>query len=110
MPVPSALPTTDPAWLKPIREASSAVTSKVVAVLDTGVAYETWGGFTAADTLSSTAFTAPYDFINDDNHPNDDNEHGTHIASLIASSGAVTGVAAGVSLTPTTQDPDASTV
>lgn len=76
----------------------------VVAVLDSGVAYEDYseGGdsYVQASSLSSVGFVSPYDFVNDDAHANDDHMHGTHIASLIASAGHVEGVAPGVSIMP----------
>lgn len=76
----------------------------VVAVLDTGVAYETYTDgaveYVAAPSLSGTAFVSPYDFVNGDAHPNDDHQHGTHITSLIASDGEVEGVAPGVQIMP----------
>ncbi len=75
-----------------------------VAVLDSGVAYEALadgsGTYAQAPSLAGVPIVAPYDFVNDDAHANDDNQHGTHIASIIASDGAVEGVAAGVSLMP----------
>ncbi|MEN0068136.1 MAG: S8 family serine peptidase [Myxococcota bacterium] len=84
--------------------ANPAVGDRVVAVLDTGVAYETavrdGVAYTQAPSLASSAIVAPYDFVNDDPHANDDHQHGTHIASIIASSGVVRGVAAGVALMP----------
>ena len=43
---------------------------------------------------------APADFVNDDAHANDDHQHGTHIASLIASDGRVQGIAPRVSIMP----------
>ena len=80
------------------------VSGVVVAVIDTGVAFEDYtdGGVTyaAAPSLLSSAIVAPYDFVNDDPHPNDDHQHGTHIASLIASDGEVMGVAPGAALMP----------
>ncbi|MBI2426825.1 MAG: S8 family serine peptidase [Candidatus Kerfeldbacteria bacterium] len=60
--------------------------SIVVAVIDTGAAYENFGSFAQAPDLASTTFTSGYDFINDDTHPNDDNGHGTHVAATIAES------------------------
>lgn len=80
------------------------LTGFVVAVLDTGVAYENHsdasGTFVAAPSLASSEIVAPYDFVNDDAHANDDHQHGTHIASLIASDGAYRGAAPGVGLMP----------
>ncbi len=80
------------------------VSDIIVAVIDTGVAYESHsdasGTYTQAITLAGSEFVAPYDFVNDDGHANDDNQHGTHIASLIASDGAVEGSAPGASIMP----------
>lgn len=58
----------------------------VVAVLDTGVAYENFGDFRQAPDLGSTRFVSGYDFINNDAHANDDEGHGTHVAGTIAQS------------------------
>jgi serine protease len=58
--------------------------SVVVAVLDTGIAYEDFGPFRKAPDFGSTVFVQGHDFINDDTHANDDNFHGTHVASVIA--------------------------
>lgn len=63
-----------------------------VAVLDTGVAYEdhTDGdiSYSKLPDFENTGFdtTNAYDFVNGDNHANDDNGHGTAVASIIASS------------------------
>jgi hypothetical protein len=76
----------------------------VVAVLDTGIAYEDWsdasGDYVLAPSLASSTIYSPWDFVNDDAHANDDHQHGTHIASAIASHGEVEGVAPGASLMP----------
>lgn len=56
----------------------------VVAVLDTGVAYENFDRFRQAPDLSGTRFLPGYDFINNDQHANDDQGHGTHVAGTIA--------------------------
>ena len=58
--------------------------SVVVAVLDTGIAYEDFGPYRKAPDFGSTVFVPGFDFINNDSHPNDDNFHGTHVASVIA--------------------------
>ncbi len=75
-----------------------------VAVLDTGLAYEnaTEGGraYQAAPSLAHVEIRYPIDLVNGDNTPYDDHQHGTHIASLIASQGLVQGVASGVDLMP----------
>lgn len=62
--------------------------SVVVAVIDTGVAYENrnegpWK-FRLAPDLAGTTFVQGYDFINNDSHPNDDESHGTHVTGTIA--------------------------
>jgi len=60
--------------------------SIIVAIIDTGVAYETYDGYVQAPDLASTTFTGGYDFVNNDAHPNDDNCHGTHVCGTIAQS------------------------
>ena len=56
----------------------------VVAVLDTGIAYEDFGPYRKAPDFGTTVFVPGFDFINNDTHANDDNFHGTHVASVIA--------------------------
>jgi serine protease len=58
--------------------------SVAVAVLDTGVAYENFGPFRKAPDWGNTVFLPGFDFVNGDDHPNDDEGHGTHVASTIA--------------------------
>jgi serine protease len=55
-----------------------------VAVLDTGVAYEDFGPFRKAPDWGNTVFLPGFDFVNRDSHANDDEGHGTHVASTIA--------------------------
>ena len=63
----------------------------VVAVIDTGVAYEDYNGslngspqtFKKAPDLATTTFVAPWDFNNNDAHPNDDHGHGSHVTGTI---------------------------
>ncbi|MFQ6043748.1 MAG: S8 family serine peptidase, partial [Candidatus Poribacteria bacterium] len=63
---------------------STGSSSVIVAVLDTGVAYEDYDIYLQAPDLAGTTFVPGYDFINDDAHPNDDNAHGTHVTGTIA--------------------------
>ena len=58
----------------------------IVAVLDTGVAYEDFRGFQLAPDLANTRFVTGYDFASGDSHPNDDDGHGTHVTGTIAQS------------------------
>jgi serine protease len=59
-------------------------TSIVVAILDTGVAYRTGGGYTQAPDLAGTSFVQGYDFINNDPYADDDHGHGTHVCGTVA--------------------------
>ena len=76
----------------------------IIAVVDTGVAFENYGIYKQAPDLAETHFVPGYDFVNDDNHPNDDNGHGTHVTGTIAQSTnnhlGVAGVAYGCSIMP----------
>lgn len=56
----------------------------VVAVLDTGIAYEDHDDFKQVPDLKGVKFVPGYDFVNDDEHANDDHGHGTHVAGTIA--------------------------
>jgi serine protease len=58
----------------------------LVAVLDTGAAYEDYEIYRRAPDLGQTRFVQGYDFINNDTHANDDEGHGTHVAGTLAQS------------------------
>lgn len=87
-------------------------TSPVVAVLDSGVAYETYQDFLGptyapAPVFAATPFAPGWDFINGDAHPDDDNGHGTAMATIIAGQGTFSsaaipyvGPAAGATILP----------
>jgi serine protease len=56
----------------------------IVAVIDTGVAFEADEKCYRAQDFGGTRFVPGYDFVNRDEHPNDDHGHGTHVAGTIA--------------------------
>jgi serine protease len=75
-----------------------------VAVLDSGVAFERYGGFRRAPDLRRSTFVHPWDFVDRDRHPNDRYGHGTHVTGTIAEATnngqAAAGVAYGVKVMP----------
>jgi serine protease len=76
----------------------------VVAVLDSGVAYRTFGRYRRSPDFRHTRFVAPYDFVDHDRRPLDDFGHGTFMAGAIAESTnngtGLTGLAYGASIMP----------
>jgi serine protease len=72
------------AWGIARRRGAPGGLGAVVAVLDTGVAYQRFGRFRRAPDLRR--FVGGYDFVAGDRHPNDQNGHGTHVAGTIAQS------------------------
>jgi serine protease len=57
----------------------------IVAVLDTGVAYEDHGKrFHLVPDLAGVTFHKPYNFVDNNEHANDDHGHGTHVTGTIA--------------------------
>lgn len=76
----------------------------IVAVLDTGVAYEDYQRFHRVPDLAAVEFVKPYDFVGNDSHANDDHGHGTHVTGTIAQTThngiGVAGVARKVKIMP----------
>ena len=56
----------------------------IVAVIDSGVAYETFGPYVQAPDLAGTRFVPGWDFVDGDAHANDENGHGTHVTGSVA--------------------------
>jgi serine protease len=83
---------------------STGSSSVIVAVVDTGVAYENYGSYQRAPDLAQTVFVSPYDAVDGDGHPNDVDGHGTHVTGTIAQSTnngiGTAGVAYGCSIMP----------
>jgi len=75
-----------------------------VAVVDTGIACEDHGPFTKGSDLLATECVPGWNFVAGNEHANDDQGHGTHVAGTIAQSTnngvGVTGVAFGARLMP----------
>jgi len=76
----------------------------VVAVIDTGVLGTSRGRFKQAPDLAQTSFVPGYDFVDDDDRPDDEHGHGTHVAGTIAQSTnnglGVAGVAPAAAIMP----------
>jgi serine protease len=92
------------AWDNLIADGHPGGSGVEVAVLDTGVAYSDRGRYRRSPDLSSKRFVKGYDFVDDDPWPNDENGHGTHVASTIAETAnngvGVVGVAYGARIMP----------
>jgi serine protease len=72
------------AWTEAAALGAPGGRGAVVAVLDSGVAYERYGRYRRAPDLRRSTFIHPWDFIQRDRHPNDVYGHGTHVAGTIA--------------------------
>jgi serine protease len=92
------------AWQQAIAAGAPGGRGAVVAVLDTGVAYENHGRYRRDPDLYAARFTKPYDFVDGDRHPDDENGHGTHVTGTIAQKTntglGLTGLAYGVTIMP----------
>ena len=92
------------AWQHAIDAGAPGARGITIAVLDSGVAYADRGRFRQSPDLAQTRFVQGHDFIEPDTFPNDENGHGTHVASTIAESTnnaiGLTGLAYGASIMP----------
>src|SRR3954453_1974548 len=92
------------AWAQAMAAGAPGGRGVTVAVLDTGVAYENRGRFRRDPDLYPSRFTKPYDFVDNDRHPDDANGHGTHVTGTIAQKTnndfGLTGLAYGVTIMP----------
>jgi serine protease len=92
------------AWGAAIAAGAPGGSGAIVAVLDTGVAYQAHRRFRKAPDLHGGRFIRPYDFVDEDRHPNDENGHGTHVTMTIAEATnngiGLTGLAYGVKVMP----------
>jgi serine protease len=75
-----------------------------VALLDTGCAYADYQKYRMAPDLATAQIQPGWDFVNNDGYPNDDNGHGTHVATTLVSPVndgiGIAGVAPGCTIMP----------
>src|SRR4051794_7558969 len=92
------------AWDEAIAAGAPGGRGVIVAVLDTGVAYENRGRFRRNPDFYATRFKKAYDFVDGDRHADDQNGHGTHVTGTIAQKTnndfGLTGLAYGVTIMP----------
>lgn len=93
-----------PAWRKLRDLGRAGGRGAIVAIIDTGVAYENRGRYRRSPDLAGVKIKSPHDFLGHDKHPDDSNGHGTHVASTVferTDNGiGVTGLAYGATLMP----------
>jgi serine protease len=58
--------------------------SVIVAIVDTGIAFEDYGPFRKAPDWGATRFVRGFNVFSGDEHANDDEGHGTNVASTVA--------------------------
>ncbi|MGN6373382.1 MAG: S8 family serine peptidase [Solirubrobacteraceae bacterium] len=92
------------AWSNVAAEGAPGGRGAIVAVLDTGVAYENHNQFRRSPDFNRVTFVRGYDFIAHTTHPNDRNGHGTFVAGTIAEATdnrrGLTGLAWGARIMP----------
>jgi serine protease len=92
------------AWIRAADTGAPGGRGAVVAVLDSGVAYERFKRFRRAPDLRESSFMRGYDFVDHDRHPNDAYGHGTHVTGTIVEATnnrrAAAGIAYGAKIMP----------
>jgi serine protease len=92
------------AWGLAARVGAPGGKGAVVAVIDSGVAFENYKRFRRSPDFRSSQFVKGWDFVDHDRHPDDQESHGTHVTGTIAESTnngvSVTGLAYGVKIMP----------
>jgi serine protease len=92
------------AWDEAIAAGAPGGSGVIVAVLDTGAAYENYHRFRKAPDLHGGRFVRAHDFVDNDRPANDENGHGTHVTMTIAEATnngiGLTGLAYGVKIMP----------
>jgi len=92
------------AWGNLIADGHPGGRGVVIAVLDTGIAYRSWGPFTRSPDFGGTRFIDPYDFVAKNAFPLDREGHGTFVTGEIAETTnndyALTGLAYGATIMP----------
>jgi serine protease len=92
------------AWQHAIDAGNPGGAGVRIAVLDSGTAYANRGRYRQSPDLGQTRFAQGYDFVDRDEHPHDENGHGTHVTSTIAESTnngrGLTGLAYGATIVP----------
>jgi serine protease len=103
----------EPAWEQLAEHAIVPGAGAIVAVVDTGIAFEDYQGlgfngqlrdFARLPDFAATTFVFPFHAVRGDSHANDEVSHGTHVAGTIAAGmndgvGAA-GIAPGAALIP----------
>ena len=92
------------AWGNLIADGHAGGRGVIVAVLDTGIAYDNHGRYIRSPDFTASEFVAGYDFVAHSRFADDRNGHGTEVAGLIAEQTdngvGVTGLAYGARLMP----------